>query len=94
MKLLKALLRRKRYDDTDSNASKLARMLKLFDLRDLGVGSTLGVGVYVLAGDVALYEAGPGVIISFAFAGIVWAFAALCYAEFAARVPKGIDEYI
>lgn len=67
MTLWEALIRRKRYGNADeSGESKLARVLTLFDLTALGVGSTLGLGVYVLAGSVAFEQAGPAVVISFA----------------------------
>lgn len=67
-----ALTRKKRLDNEES---KLARVLNLFDLTALGVGSTLGLGVYVLAGSVAYEQAGPAVTISFLVAALASAFA-------------------
>lgn len=49
---------------------KLSRILNLFDLTFLGIGSTLGVGIYVLAGSVAQNVAGPAVCLSFLVAAI------------------------
>lgn len=71
--LWSALTRKKRNDTSEE--SKLARVLNLFDLTALGVGSTLGLGVYVLAGSVAYEQAGPAVTISFLIAAIASAFA-------------------
>lgn len=66
---------RKRVDVETGEKSELARVLGVFDLTALGVGATLGLGVYVLAGRVARETAGPAVCISFLIAAIASAFA-------------------
>jgi amino acid transporter len=75
MKFWTALTRKKRNDASEE--TKLARVLNLFDLTFLGVGATLGLGVYVLAGSVAHEKAGPAVVLSFLIAGVASAFAGL-----------------
>lgn len=70
-----ALNRRKVLDSLALGNSNLARVLTTFDLTALGVGSTLGVGVYVLAGNVSKNIAGPAVVVSFLIAAIASLFA-------------------
>lgn len=70
-----ALTRRKTQLTGELSESKLARVLGLVDLTALGVGATLGLGVYVLAGAVAVSDSGPAVAISFLIAAVASAFA-------------------
>ena len=70
----------------------LHRSLGAFQLTMLGIGAVIGTGIFVLTAEAA-QKAGPGMMISFIIAGVVCAFAALCYAEMASMVPVSGSAY-
>jgi APA family basic amino acid/polyamine antiporter len=78
----------KKLDDfvNASERKTLHRSLGPVQLTLLGVGSTIGTGIFVLTSEAA-QQAGPGMIISFVLAAFVCGVATLCYAELAAMVP-------
>ncbi|KAE8660038.1 Cationic amino acid transporter 2, vacuolar [Hibiscus syriacus] len=71
----------------------LAKQLTVPHLIAIGVGSTIGAGVYILVGTVAREHAGPALTFSFLIAGIAAALSAFCYAELASRCPSAGSAY-
>eukprot|EP00249_Psilotum_nudum_P019953 c27493_g1_i1 orf=508-2535(-) len=90
------LVRRKHVDSSrwqKRGGQQLARNLSVLQLIPIGVGSTIGAGVYVLIGTVARERSGPALTISFLIAGIAAALSAFCYAELSSRCPSAGSAY-
>src|SRR5262249_52963206 len=79
--------------DTEEPTHRLRRRLGPPELVVFGSGVIIGTGIFVLTGVAAGVDAGPAVALSFVFAGIACALAALCYAEFASTVPVAGSAY-
>ena len=72
---------------------ELKRVLGPWSLIALGVGATIGAGIFVITGTAAAQHAGPAVLLSFVFAAFGCLFAGLCYAELAAMIPQSGSAY-
>jgi APA family basic amino acid/polyamine antiporter len=79
--------------DTEEPSHQLRKRLGPVELTVFGVGVVIGTGIFVLTGKAAGVQAGPAIALSFVFAGIACALAALCYAEFASTVPVAGSAY-
>ena len=95
------LFRRKSVAEFESDLAErsgLRRTLTKWHLTALGIGATIGAGIFVatgtaIVGDPARPGAGPAIVLSFLVTAIACGFAALCYAEFAAMVPVSGSAY-
>lgn len=61
-------------------------------LTALGIGATIGAGIFVMPGMIA-QKAGPAGILSFLITGFVFLFVGICYERFARVVPQGVSAY-
>ncbi|WP_421946115.1 amino acid permease [Pedobacter sp.] len=71
----------------------LKRTLGPINLILIGVGLTLGAGLFSITGLAAANHSGPAVTLSFVIAALGCGFAALCYAEFASMIPVAGSAY-
>jgi APA family basic amino acid/polyamine antiporter len=91
--MLKKSISQIQLEATENNENSLKRSLGPFNLILIGVGLTLGAGLFSITGLAAATYAGPAVTISFIIAALGCGFAALCYAEFAAMIPVAGSAY-
>ncbi|MDO9155942.1 MAG: amino acid permease, partial [Sediminibacterium sp.] len=77
---------------SDSHASGLKKVLGVKDLTFMGIAAVIGAGIFSTIGSAA-YNGGPGIAILFVITAITCGFSALCYAEFASRIPISGSAY-
>ena len=93
------LFRKKKISDIIAEGSDgahggdgLKRVLTLKDLTFFGIAAILGAGSFSSLG-AAIFNGGPGVVVLFVITAIACGFTALCYSEFASRIPVAGSAY-
>jgi amino acid transporter len=77
---------------SDAHGAKLNKVLGVRDLTFMGIAAVIGAGIFSTIGTAA-YNGGPGIAILFIITAITCGFSALCYAEFASRIPISGSAY-
>ncbi len=76
----------------EGHSAGLKKVLGVRDLTSMGIAAVIGAGIFSTMGQAA-YNGGPGVIFLFIITAVTCGFTALCYAEFASRVPVAGSAY-
>jgi basic amino acid/polyamine antiporter, APA family len=80
------------HSDEGEHGSALNKVLTVRDLTFFGIAAIIGAGSFSSLGE-ACFKGGPGVIFLFLICAVACGFTALCYAEFASRVPVSGSAY-
>eukprot|EP00501_MAST-03F_sp_TOSAG23-6_P000607 GSMAST32.ASY1.ANO1.628.1 assembled CDS len=78
---------------TEESEADLDRSLTLTDLLAIGIGGTVGSGIFVTTGLIAHAYAGPGVVLSWLIGGVCCCISGLSYAEMSSRLPSAGSAY-
>src|SRR6187549_1275966 len=76
----------------ENHGEELKKVLGVRDLTSMGIAAVIGAGIFSTIGQAA-YNGGPGVVFLFLITAVTCGFTALCYAEFASRVPVAGSAY-
>jgi amino acid transporter len=77
---------------SDGHGAGLNKVLGVRDLTFMGIAAVIGAGIFSTIGTAA-FNGGPGIAILFVITAITCGFSALCYAEFASRIPISGSAY-
>lgn len=77
---------------SDDKNTGMKRSLRLRDLTAMGIAAIIGAGIFSTIGTAAV-NGGPAVSLLFIFTAVACGFSAMCYAEFASRVPVSGSAY-
>lgn len=72
--------------DPEHGHGELSRSLGFWSLTMLSIGAMVGTGIFFVLGS-TVSQAGPGVIVAFAIAGLLSILSALSYAELVSAIP-------
>lgn len=76
----------------NKDTHQLKKVLGVRDLTFMGIAAVVGAGIFSTIGTAA-YNGGPGIVFLFIITAVTCGFSALCYAEFASRVPIAGSAY-
>lgn len=77
---------------SDGHSNQLKKVLNVRDLTSMGIAAVIGAGIFSTIGQAA-FNGGPGVVFLFIITAVTCGFTALCYAEFASRIPVSGSAY-
>src|ERR1700709_219818 len=80
------------FSDAEHTGGHLKKELNVKDLTLMGIAAVVGAGIFSTIG-LASFHGGPGVTILFVITAVTCGFSALCYAEFASRIPVAGSAY-
>ncbi|PUZ23302.1 amino acid transporter [Chitinophaga parva] len=79
-------------DGLNDGHGGMNKVLTVKDLTAMGIAAVIGAGIFSTIGQ-ASFDGGPGVTVLFIITAITCGFCALCYAEFASRIPVSGSAY-
>lgn len=79
-------------ENSGDQSHSLKKILGVRDLTFMGIAAVVGAGIFSTIGTAA-YNGGPGISFLFMITAVTCGFSALCYAEFASRVPIAGSAY-